>query len=96
LHVDIDPRGAESTEECKARACKALATHEPPPSVVIDSGNGIQAFWLLEEPLQLNGTREEWELPEAYNIGIQHKFDADSCFNIDRIMRLPGTTNSLT
>lgn len=93
LHVDIDPKADESPEECKERALKALAEHTPPPSVVIDSGGGVQAFWLLSEPIQLDGTPESWEKVEAYNIAIQKTFAADSCFNVDRIMRCPGTVN---
>lgn len=94
LHVDIDPRKDESPEDCKKRALAALAAYEPPPSVVLDSGGGVQAFWMLAEPITLDGTQEAWEKVEAYNIAIQKAFDADSCFNIDRIMRLPGTINN--
>lgn len=93
LHVDIDPKGDESPEDCKARVLPLLEKHEPPPSVVIDSGGGVQAFWLLDEMVQLDGTPEAWERMEAYNIAIQQQYDADSCFNVDRIMRCPGTIN---
>lgn len=93
LHVDIDPKVGEAPEQCKERALAALAKHEPPPSVVLDSGNGIQAFWLLDEVVQLDGSREHWENLEAYNIAIQKRYEADSCFNVDRIMRVPGTIN---
>jgi len=93
LHVDIDPRKDETPEECKKRALEALANHHPLPSVVIDSGNGVQAFWLLEETVQLDGSPEAWEKIEAYNIAIQRQYNADSCFNVDRIMRCPGTIN---
>lgn len=93
LHVDIDPRIDESTEDCKERAAKALKAYDPPPSVVIDSGNGLQAFWLLEEEIQLDGTPEQWEKLERYNIQLEISLGADSCHNVDRIMRMPGTVN---
>lgn len=93
LHVDIDPEACESPEEAKERARAALAKHEPPPSVIIDSGNGLQGFWLLEEPITLDGTQEQWEKVEAYNIALAKAVGADHCHNIDRIMRLPGTIN---
>lgn len=93
LHLDVDPRPGESPEDCKARVLPLLARHEPPPSVVIDSGGGLQAFWMLDEPVTLDGTEEAWTKVEAYNIGIQRQYDADSCFNVDRIMRMPGTLN---
>lgn len=94
FHVDIDPRLDETPEDCKERALKALSSYDPAPSVVIDSGNGLQGFWMLEEPITLDGSQEAWEKAEAYNLAIQKAFDADSCFNIDRIMRLPGTINN--
>lgn len=93
LHVDIDPRPDEEPADCKARALDDLSKHTPPPSVVIDSGNGIQAFWLLDPPVSLDGSEDEWRKIEAYNIGLEKALGADSCFNCDRVMRLPGTVN---
>lgn len=93
LHVDIDPRAGEDPQECKERALAALAVYDPRPSVVVDSGGGVQAFWMLAEPITLDGTDEKWAAVERYNIAIQVAFGADSCFNVDRIMRLPGTIN---
>lgn len=93
LHVDIDPRAGEDPAQCKDRALRALADYHPAPSVVVDSGGGVQAFWLLTEDVVLDGTPERWEAIERYNIAIQVAFGADSCFNVDRIMRLPGTIN---
>lgn len=95
LHVDIDPdkKSDETPEDCKARALKMLAAYDPPPSVLIDSGNGIQALWLLEEPITLDGTEDGWRRVEAYNLALSKAFDADHCWNIDRIFRLPGTIN---
>lgn len=93
FHVDIDPLADEPVENCKARAISNLGNHEPPPSVVIDTGNGIQALWLLAEPIQLDGSEEAWRKAEAYNIALARNLGGDSCHNIDRILRLPGTIN---
>lgn len=95
LHVDIDPdkKSEETPEQCKERALKALKAFDPPPSVLVDSGNGIQAMWLLEEPITLDGTDEGWRKAESYNLALSKAFGADHCWNIDRIFRLPGTTN---
>lgn len=94
LHVDIDPqKDGETPEDCKARAQVALAAFDPPPSVVVDSGNGVQAMWLLEEPVTLDGSEDGWRRMEAYNLSLARAFGADHCHNVDRIFRLPGTTN---
>ena len=71
LHVDIDPRQDETPEDCKARVSKALAEFTPSPSVVIDSGNGLQAFWMLEEEIILDGTPGRGE-----GGGVQHRHGA--------------------
>jgi len=93
LHVDVDPRPGEDPAQCRERAMASFASFQPQPSVVVDSGGGLQGFWLLHDPVQLDGTQEKWEAVERYNIAIQVAFGADSCFNVDRIMRLPGTVN---
>src|SRR5205085_3092959 len=55
LHVDLDPRPGEDPAEERERAIKMLKEYNPPASVIIDSGGGIQGFWFLEEPIEING-----------------------------------------
>lgn len=68
----------------------------PRPTAVIDSGGGYQFFWQLGEELPLPGEPgdEERHLPvEERNLKIEGVLGGDSCHNIERIMRLPGTVN---
>ena len=53
LLADLDPRDDESPEETKARYLAAIKAHAPEPTILIDSGNGIQALWRLETPIEL-------------------------------------------
>ena len=48
LHADSDPRDGETIEAAKKRILAAYAVHDPPPSIIVDSGNGLQGIWLLE------------------------------------------------
>ena len=48
LHADSDPRDGETIEAAKKRILAAYAAHDPPPSLIVDSGNGLQGLWLLE------------------------------------------------
>lgn len=96
LWVDMDPRPAEKDYEAeRARAVELLRKFEPTPTVLVSSGNGIQAFWRLEQSkeLQINGDATKAEELEAYNVQLERVLDADPCHNVDRIMRLPGTLN---
>ena len=95
LHVDLDPREGEEPEAGKARVMKALREFRHAPTVLIDSGGGVQAFWKLDESpkLEINGDIGRAEELEAYNIQLSREFGADHCHNVDRIMRLPGTVN---
>jgi hypothetical protein len=97
LHVDIDPRAAEPLEDERARIRALLTTNlpdgVPAPTVVIFSGGGFQAFWKLEGPLRIDGDLDRAEEAKCWNLQLERLFDADSCHNVDRIMRLPGTIN---
>lgn len=57
------------------------------PTAVIASGGGRQAFWLLREPVR------DLALAERINQAIADLCGGDHCWNIDRIMRVPGTVN---
>lgn len=96
LHVDVDPRPGEDLQDERDRALKMLQappSDVPPPTVIVDSGGGYQAFWALEEPFEIGGKAELYDLATAYNRQIEMIFCADSCHNVDRIMRIPGTIN---
>lgn len=97
LHVDLDPREGEDRtkeqERIKARLTSNLPQGVPPPSLVVFSGGGYQGFWLLKEPVVLDGSKPMAEDAKRWNLQMEVLFGADHCHNIDRIMRLPGTVN---
>ena len=93
LHVDVDPRAGEPLEQERERSLRLLREFSPPPTVIIDSGGGHQAFWMLEEELPTAGSEDRAAEVEAYNIQLEVLLQADACHNIDRLMRLPGTVN---
>lgn len=96
LHVDADPRAGEDLTSEQDRL-RALFLGEPPkgvppPSLVVFSGGGYQAFWHLREPVLLSGPADIVKA-EAYNRQLELDYGGDHCYNVDRIMRLPGTVN---
>lgn len=82
LHVDVDPKFGEAKADILAR----VQAFRLRPSAVIDSGGGYQAFWRV-------ASTDELDDVEATNRWLAAELGGDHCHNIDRIMRLPGTTN---
>jgi hypothetical protein len=93
--ADLDPVDGESSETAKARYLNQLGTFSPTPSAVIDSGNGIQCLWKLAQPIALGEGRDKAIAEaEARSKALMERLGAKAgTQNIDRILRLPGTTN---
>lgn len=93
LHVDIDPRAGENLDEEQRRILSLLQAFQPEPTFIIFSGGGYQAFWRLQDPIEINGDLGRAEDAKRYNIQLETQFGGDSCHNIDRLCRLPWTVN---
>jgi len=97
LHVDLDPRTGEDFEAERKRLMGLLTTNlpegVPAPSAIVDSGGGFWGFWRLDEPFEIEGDEARYEEAKLYNLQLELLFGADSCHNVDRIARLPGTVN---
>src|SRR6266536_2088382 len=93
FHVDADPGDGESPEEFKAKMMEKIAAFPLSPTLVVDSGNGIQLLMEPSESVKLNGAESIADV-EARNHSLALAFDASpSTRNVDRILRLPGTVN---
>lgn len=97
LYLDLDcgeGKGFTSKKEAIVSLvtfCKTIKL--PAPSVIVDSGNGIHAYWVLDKSI----SPDEW-LPMAIRLKdlcAEHSFPADMSITADsaRIMRVPGTKN---
>jgi putative DNA primase/helicase len=85
-HVDIDPpKDGSPLDKVKVKA--ALESSRLPPSVLINSGNGLQALWTLDHP------ERDLDRVEGLNKALARHWGGDNCHNIDRLLRLPGTIN---
>jgi P4 family phage/plasmid primase-like protien len=62
------------------------------PTIIINSGGGLHAYWILEEAVDVDEDRER--LTQALR-ALAHILAGDmACAEVARIMRLPGTMNS--
>ena len=107
LHADSDPRDGETIEAAKKRILAAYAAHDPPPSIIVDSGNGLQGIWLLEREFIFPKLASPPN-SKAYDDEVQARVapveDRNRALalatgappgthNADRLLRLPGTIN---
>lgn len=89
LWVDID---CAKQGIAGADALAALQFLPFPPTVIVNSGGGLHAYWRLEE---LEDLTNGYEAIEAALRQLAHILAGDvSCAEVARIMRLPGTYNS--
>lgn len=95
LHVDIDPPDGQTADlEFRERTLGLLTKSDAPPSIIINSGNGLGAFWKLTSPIELDGSVSAADDAALYNVTFSKMYaGGDHCHNIDRLMRLPGTWN---
>jgi Virulence-associated protein E/RepB DNA-primase from phage plasmid len=78
VHIDIDD--ADGRERVKAFAI--------PPTAIVASGGGYNAYWKLTEPLA------DIEAAESINRWLVQELNGDSAAtDVSRILRVPGTMN---
>lgn len=95
VYIDVDPpRNVDFAAGRQFAAAVATQLNDHflmAPTFTIDSGGGYQFFWMLPQPLVATNEAVSWA--EAQSNGIGKANHGDHTFNIDRIMRLPGTIN---
>lgn len=100
LWVDIDiagpgHKGGHPLPPDVAAARRLLADYPLPPTTIVHSGGGLQAWWVLDEPLpaaDAGPVLARWGHTWAELAG-RHGWHVDNVFDVARIMRLPGTFN---
>jgi len=96
LHVDLDPRAGEDIAQEQARILALLRAPTggiPAPTLIVNSGGGMQGYWFLKEPVAVDGVESIAEDLKLYNVQIERQLGGDNCHDVSRIMRVPGTIN---
>lgn len=83
LWVDIDAKG-----QTKEEIIERLKKFKYPPTFIVDSGNGIHAYWLLKQPEPIH------ENTKGILKGLARALKGDEhCHDLARILRVPDTLN---
>jgi AAA domain len=85
LFADCDDNNHEIDRDCVVALLEGL---ECPPTMIVDSGHGLQPHWLLDEP------SENAERIVAARKKLQALVASDAVHDAPRFMRLPGSHNS--
>lgn len=96
LFVDADPALVEAlghaSAVAKLRDDAQMFAKQFPPNSVVFSGNGLQFHWRLSEPLMPDVAEDL--MKRLHHAADQYEgISASGTFNLDRILRLPGTLN---
>jgi len=106
LSLDIDVqaphRGKDNLPATKKEAMELIESLPLKPTTKIDSGYGYQLWYLFKEPWQFEDEKERKEAERlsklwnmtAYAYAAKRGWAIDMTFNLDRLMRLPGTYNN--
>ena len=92
LWVDLD---CEDDPHRREVALKRLHDFEHPPSMIVNSGGGWHAYWLLDEPFIMN-TDADREKAASLLRGLFKALGADEGYakSVASLMRLPGSLNT--
>ena len=109
LYLDIDfadpdapaaHRKSNLPPNCEA-ALGLIHAMPVPPTIIVHSGHGLQPYWIFSNPWIFSDAKEReraGQLSYSWNahlIGLasEHGWQADSVFDLARVLRLPGTLN---
>ena len=83
LYADFDDPGALSHIE----------NFQPAPQVIVASGKGYHAYWLLAEPVILSDDAARRDWAEIQRWWVRHVGADPSACDLARLLRVPGTLN---
>lgn len=90
LWLDVDAKNFDGGKE---EALGRIKDFPIRPNIIVDSGNGYHAYWILDEPLINRTEQQSLEIQQILN-GLINTIGADRRRkNFDSLMRLPGTLN---
>jgi len=92
LWVDVD---CDDDQQKREKGMAKLCSFDPAPSIIVDSGGGWHAYWLLDEPFLLEIDDDKQKISQIMQ-GIFTALDGDKGYvkSVASIMRLPNSINT--
>lgn len=84
IWTDLDAKNADD----RKKHLKTLREFPLPPTIVVNSGNGFHAYWLLNKPTR------KWAAFDQIIKALEKLSGADKIGDRARILRVPGTFNT--
>ena len=97
--LDIDtrvPGGRTNLPSSQEEARDWLEQLDNPPSMVVDSGRGLHAYWILDTPLSPPGSIRWFQAGVLAPLAARQGWSFDDTSDSARVLRLPGTLNHKT
>lgn len=92
MWIDID---CDDDPQKREKGMAKLCDFEPAPSIIVDSGGGWHAYWLLDEPFILETDEDKQKISQIMQ-GMFRALDGDENYvkSVASIMRLPNSINT--
>lgn len=88
LYVDVDAYDNQTS------ALATLRAYPLPPTMIVSSGNGLHAYWLLDKlETEIDEVKARNKQLAIEINKLDMRADADSCFDLARVLRVPDTYN---
>ncbi len=92
LWVDID---CDDHPQQRSNALEKLQTFEPKPSIILDSGGGWHAYWLLDQPFVLQDDEARQQIANIlHGVFAAVGGDPEYAKSVASLMRLPDSANT--
>lgn len=105
LYADIDVRSnahAETALPCSTdEAIEFLNSLPLKPSIIVNSGNGLHAYWLLDTPFKIQSAKDKDYITSIFkgwskfvNANAKERgWKLDNVSDLARVLRVPGSIN---
>lgn len=80
-------------EDGKGNLFERIKSIHPTPSVLVDSGGGYHAYWLLYHPVPIKDKKDQFQMADIQARWVAMMGGDQNAKDLARVLRVPGTYN---